>query len=223
MPRDVTPGPHDRLIASLTADLRPVQRLQAPIIRAFIWVALVVAIGLALAAFANLPAMWHRISDSPDMWLAVLGSIGTAVLAAIAAFELSLPDRSRRWALLPLPTLVLWIAASGAGCLRTTLLGGTHVANMGEARDCLVFIVGFSIPLSVVLFMMLRRAYPLRPTLTATLAGLAAAAAAATLLNFFHPYDAAALDLVVHAVAVTLVVMVTRGFSRLTVTFSGAA
>jgi hypothetical protein len=53
---------------------------------------------------------------------------------------------------------------------------------------------------------MLRRACPLQPGLTAAVAGLASAAAAATLLNFFHPFDAAATDLAVHAVAVALVI-----------------
>jgi hypothetical protein len=49
---------------------------------------------------------------------------------------------------------------------------------------------------------MLRRACPLQPNLTAALGGLAAAAAAATLLMPFHPHDATASDLLIHAVAV---------------------
>lgn len=217
MAPDATPrdSEHDRLIASLTADLQPVRCLPSPGIMALLWIGLVVATGAALASIADLPALWHRLTAMPDMWLAVLGSIGTSVLAAIAAFQLSMPDRSRAWALLPAPALLLWIGASGMGCLRSTLVGGTHVADLAETRDCLVFIVGFSIPLSAALFLMLRRGYPLQPGLTAALAGLAAAAAAATLLNFFHPYDAAALDLVVHATAVTLVVLASRAFGWL--------
>ena len=54
---------------------------------------------------------------------------------------------------------------------------------------------------------MLRRGYSLRPNLTSIVAGLACAAAAATLLNFFHPYDATATDLSVHAFAVAFVVL----------------
>jgi hypothetical protein len=179
-------------------------------LRALIWLALVVVLAAALAAFANLAAMWHRLMATPDMWLAVIGSAATAVAAAFAAFELSLPDRSRAWALLPLPAFALWFGASGLGCLRAYILPGTHVAAMGETRDCLVFIVGLSVPLSAVLIFMLRRAYTLAPGLTATMAGLASAAAAATLLNFFHPYDAAATDLAVHLVAVGIVVLALR-------------
>jgi hypothetical protein len=71
----------------------------------------------------------------------------------------------------------------------------------------LIFIIGISIPLSALMIVMLRRAYSLQPALTAALAGLATAAAAATLLNFFHPFDAAATDLAVHACAVAVVIM----------------
>ena len=133
------------------------------------------------------------------MWLAVIGSTSTAMLAALAAFELSLPDARRSWALLPLPAALLWIAASGVGCLRTWVVPETHAADLNEARDCLMFIVGLSVPLSALLIVMLRRACSLQPGLTAAMGGLAAAAAAATLFNFFHPFDAAATDLAVHA------------------------
>ena len=91
---------------------------------------------------------------------------------------------------------------------------GSLIATQGIltllGRDCLMFIVFLSVPLSALLLTMLRRAYPLYPGLTAAIGGLAVAAAAATLLNFFHPYDAAATDLVVHAVAVALVIGANR-------------
>jgi hypothetical protein len=149
------------------------------------------------------------------MWLAVLGSSLTAVLAAFASFQLSLPDRSNRWGLLPLPALLLWLGASGIGCLRSALIPGTHAAVLAEERDCLLIIIGLSLPLSVLLVSMLRKGYSQNPNsqnpgLTALSAGLAAAAAAATLLNFFHPFDATASDLTVHAAAVALVIAANR-------------
>ena len=201
---------HDRLIGALAAELAPVRRLPRPVLRTLFWLLLVAAIAAALATFSNLAATWQRINASPDMWLAALGSIATAAAAAFAAFALNLPDRSRAWALLPLPAAALWIAASGLGCLRAHVLPGTHVAATGERRDCLLFIIGLSVPLSAALIVMLRRGYSLAPHLTAAMAGLAAAAAAATLLNFFHPFDAAASDLAVHAVAVALVIAAAR-------------
>jgi hypothetical protein len=203
-------NPHDRLIGALAANLAPVRRLPPPALRALFWLLLVAAVAAALAMFSDVAGMWHRMAASSDISLAALGSIATAATAAVAAFALNLPDRSRAWALLPVPAAALWVGASGLGCLRAYVLPGTHVAAIGETRDCLLFIVGLSVPLSAVMIVMLRRGYSLAPSLTAAMAGLAAAAAAATLLNFFHPFDAAATDLAVHAVAAALVIIAAR-------------
>jgi hypothetical protein len=204
---------HERLIRDLATDLAPVRRLRPPSVRALAWLAVVVATAIVLAMIADLSALGHRLIAAPDMWLAVTGSALTAILAAIAAFQLSLPDARRAWALLPLPAALLWIVASGVGCLRAWFVPGTHAADLSEARDCLIFIVGLSVPLSALLIIMLRRACPLQPGLTAGIAGLASAAAAATLLNFFHPFDAAATDLAVHIFAVALVIVANQAFS----------
>jgi hypothetical protein len=205
-------GMHDRLIDRLATGLPPVRRLRPPTWRAAGWLAVVLLLGLAVAAHADLSAMMRRMQGAPDMWLAMLGSALTAAAAVVAAFQTSLPDRSPRWALLPLPGLALWLGASGMGCLRDWLVAGTHAASLAESRECLVFILGFSLPLSALLVWMLRRACPLRPNLTAGLGGLAAAAAAATLLGMVHPYDAAVSDLLVHAFAVLLVILANRMF-----------
>jgi hypothetical protein len=206
--------PHERLIQGLAADLKPVRRLSSPGKRALVWLACVAAAALVLAMLSDLPALQHRLMAAPDMWLAATASALTAVLAAVAAFQLSMPDSPRAWAWLPLPPLLLWIGASGMGCLRVWFVPETHAASLGEARDCLLFILALSLPLSALLFVMLRQAYPLEPGLTAAIGGLAVAAAAATLLNFIHPFDAAATDLSVHAFAVALVIVASRAFGR---------
>lgn len=197
-----------RLVDNLAADLKPVRRVPRPLVSAAMWLAVVIALAIVLAAFADLKAMSHRLMATPDMWLAVLGSTLTAVLAAIAAFEIDLPDRSPWWALLPLPAFALWVGASGMGCARGWLVPGTQTVSMDETMHCLRFIVALSVPLSGLIFLMLRRGYSLYPSLTGGLAGLAVASAAATLLNFFHPFDAAVSDLAVHAAAVGLVALV---------------
>jgi len=202
------PPSYDRLIGTLGAELRPVRRLAPPLLRAGLWLGLVAVFAAGLAAVSDMDAFVRRLTAAPDMWLAVAGSTLTAIAAAVAAFELSVPDRRAAWAWLPVPPLALWIAASGLGCLRNWIVPGTHTAAVNEAGDCLVFILGLSIPLGAVLLLMLRRAFPLRPDLTAVTGGLAVAAAAATLLNFFHPFDAAATDLSVHALAVLIVIVV---------------
>jgi hypothetical protein len=194
----------ETLIQSLTRDLEPVGRLRVPMVRALMWLSLFAVAAGVMAAFADTAALSRRLAVADDMWLAVVGSTLTAVTAAVAAFHLSLPDRRARWALLPLPAALLWVGASGAGCLRTAATG--EAGAWRHSLDCLVFVVFVSAPLSACLFAMLRRGYALRPGLVALIGGLAAAAAAATLLNIFHPFDAAATDLLVHVVAIALVV-----------------
>jgi hypothetical protein len=203
--------PHDRLIESLAGKLEPVRPV-SPVWLAVGWLLVVIAFALYLARLGDMHAMMLRLSAAPDMWLAALGSALTGVLAVVAAFMTSVPGRSIRWALLPLPALALWIWESGMGCARGWRLPMVHDATIGDGDHCFMFIVGLSLPLSLLLMVLLRWTFPLRPNVTLALGGLAAAGAAATLLNFFHPYDASVSDLVFHAVAVGLVVGANRLF-----------
>ena len=205
---------HDQLISGLGRNLRPVRRLPPPLLRAFVWLAALAAVAIGLAAFANLDAVWQRISAAPDLWLAVVGSTLTAILAAIAAFELSLPDAPRAWAALPVPAALLWAAASGFGCLRVWIAPQTHVAAMSEARDCLIFIILLSVPFSALLLAMLRRACPLYPGAYRRRRRSCGCGRGGHVVNFFHPYDAAATDLAVHAIAVAIVVAANRALGR---------
>ncbi len=179
--------------------------------RACAWLAVVAAVAAVLAGRADLPAVAARIASFADMWLAVVGSVSTAALAAVAACVVSVPGRSRRWAWLPLPAAALWLGASGLGCLRATAILVVHPATLHQAMTaCLPFILEFSVLLSVPLAVLLWWARPLRPGLVAGLGGLAVAAASASLLWFFHPFDASAEDLLVHVAAVLLVVGLCR-------------
>ena len=203
----------DRLIETLAADLRPVRRV-SPALLAAGWLLVVIVFAGYLASLADLHAMMRRLMGAPDMWLAAVASALTGVLAVVAAFMTSVPGRSARWALLPLPPLALWIWESGMGCARGWHLPGVHDASLREGDHCFMFIVALSLPLSLLLMVLLRWTFPLRPNLTLALGGLAAAGAAATLLNFFHPYDASVSDLVFHAVAVVLVIGANRLFGE---------
>ena len=200
------PHAHDRLIASLGAELAPVRRLRPPWQRTLGWLAVVAAIALALFARYGSAQMLARWAGAPDLGWAGLGAALTAISAAWAAFALGVPGRRVAWAWLPLAPALLWIGASGVGCLRGWIAPATHVASAHEAGDCLFFIIGFSVPLSALLVVLLRRACPLRPVLTAVMVGLASAAASASLLEICHSFDAAATDLAMHALAVAVVV-----------------
>lgn len=198
----------ESLIQSLGEQLTPVRRLPSPWLRTVGWLLAVAAIAAWLLAHYGITHMLQRWSGQPDIALAGIGAVVTAVCAAWAAFSLGVPGRPARWAWLPLPGLLLWIGASGVGCLRVWVAPATHIASLHEANDCLIFIISFSIPLSALLIWLLRRACPLRPVLTAVMIGLASAAASASLLEICHAFDAAATDLMMHALAVAMVVAV---------------
>ena len=131
---------------------------------------------------------------------------GAAIVATVAAFHLSVPDRSPRWVLAPMPALLLWVAAAGAGCLSN---GVGHVN-----WDCVLFTTMVGTPLLLGLLLALRRARPLAPASVAWMGGLAAAGLAAFLLQFFHPFDVTVMDLLLHALAVAIVLLVARALAR---------
>ncbi|GJD30210.1 hypothetical protein PMNALOAF_1454 [Methylobacterium adhaesivum] len=197
--------PIDDLVEDLTRSLTPTRRLPGPGRRALAWFGAVLVVGLVLVPMSDVSGLRERLGV-PDLQWAAFGAILTAFAAALAAFQSSVPGRSPVWSWLPLPPLVIWLGASGLGCMRGWLAPAANIAGPEEMRGCFVFLMGVSLPLSVLLVLMLRRACPLRPNLTAALAGLAAAAAAAALLVPFHPHDATATDLLIHFVAVLLVV-----------------
>jgi hypothetical protein len=197
----------DALIASLGTDLRPVRRLRPPAVRIIAWLLTLAIVAGLLAQYASPPQLWRHLLEAPDMWLTVLGSILTAIAAAIATFLVALPDRSPRWAWLPVPPLLLWQAANGFGCLRPPLAGLHPVGLHHAVYGCLPFILVTALPLAALLLLMLRRSATLRPQLTTLMAGLAVGSAAASLLWLFHDFDAGFSDLIVHAIAVALVVI----------------
>jgi hypothetical protein len=200
------PQSHEALIDRLGTDLVPVRRLLPPWLRTAGWLLVVVALAVGLLMHYGADPMLRRWAATPDLAWAGIGAVITAICAAWAAFALGVPGRRAAWAWLPLPGALLWVGASGLGCLRTWIAPGTELAGVHQSADCLLFIISFSVPLSALLIVLLRRACPLRPVLTAVLIGLASAAASASLLEICHSFDAAATDLLTHALAVVVVV-----------------
>ncbi len=203
----------EQLIESLSRELAPVRPLLPPARRALLWLAAVaLLIGIALLRFADLAAFATRYA-APRMALEAAAMLLTGITAVVAAFHLSLPDRSSLWRYAPLPPLLLWIATSGLGCLQYGLGLGPAGDRVGESTHCFVFIIGTSVPLMVLLYAVLRRARPLDPIPVALTAALGVAALAAFVLQFFHHFDVTAIDLVTHMAAVLCVVAI-AGASR---------
>jgi hypothetical protein len=198
----------DQLIELLATDLAPVTRLHPPLVRAARWLGAVVLLGATvIVLFADLGVFATRVAQ---LWLKLelVGSLTTGCLAVIAAFQLALPDRPLRWALLPLPSLALWLAGSGSSCYQQWVLDRGGAWTLGESGHCFLFILGVGLPLGAALLLALGRARPIAPLRVAVMGGLGTASLAAFLLQFFHPFDTTAMDLTMHAAGVAAVTTV---------------
>jgi hypothetical protein len=204
----------DQLIERLAASAAPVRRLRPPLVRASLWLlAVAAAAAIVVPFFANFALFDAKLQDGKFV-LELTGTLLTGIAAVIAAFYLSIPGRSPAWMLLPIPPLVLWLASSGYNCYREWVVYGTSGWHLGETAGCFGTIIGFSVPLGVALILMLRRARPVAPVPVAALGGLGVAAISAFLLQFNHDVDASFLDLGVHALAVSIVVLAISAMAR---------
>ena len=208
------PPSTDQLIERLVASAEPVRRLRPPLLRAGLWLLAVAALSaIALPFFANFPLFAGKLQDG-EFIVELAATLLTGIAAVVAAFYLSLPDRSPLWALLPLPTLGLWLASSGYNCYREWIGIGPNGWQFGESSDCFATILGFSVPIGIALLLVLRRARPIAPVPVAAVGGLGVAALSEFLLQFNHPIDASFLDLGAHAAAIGLVVFSSTVLAR---------
>jgi hypothetical protein len=190
----------EQLIADLSGGLTAVRPLRPPIVRALQWLAVAALLAAALVLMIQSePAAARLRHADPRLALELAATLITGIVSIIAAFHLAIPGRAGRWALAPLPSLLVWLACSGIGCLQY----GFGTANY----DCFVFVVALSVPLALLLLWFLRRARPIAPLPVALIGGLGVAAVGAFVLQFVHPFDVTVLDLVVHAAAVAVVLI----------------
>ncbi len=197
----------EALIEKLASEAKAVRRLRPPLVRAALWLSAVAAVAVAaILLFSDLNVFARRAQD-PKLALELIGTLFTGVAGIVAAFHLSLPDRSRLWALLPVPPLMLWVGASGYSCYRHWITFGPDGWQVGESAHCFVFILGVSAPLGAALYLVLRKARPLDPVATAALGGAGVAGLAAFVLQFFHPFDVTFMDLGIHLAGVLVVTL----------------
>jgi hypothetical protein len=197
----------EQLIEELVGGLQPVYRLRPPALRAALWLAgVAVPVSLALLGLADWVPVMQRMAV-PRIALECAAAGLTGITAVLAAFIISVPGRSRSWAALPLPAFILWLAASGAGCLRNGW--SLHGAGgfVGDSEHCFGFIVAVSVPLSIGLFAVLRRARPIAPFPVAALGALGVAALADFILEFFHQFDVTVIDLALHLAAIGVLML----------------
>lgn len=197
----------DELIDMLAAQAEPVRPLAPPVHRGLSTIAAIGLFGLGLVLLAgDLTGLLARYSGREALMIVEMGSmLATAVLAVLGAFVLSVPGRSRRWLLAPIPAFLVWLILSGLGCYQDLVRLGPAGWGWGHGRECLIFILGASLLVGTPLLWRLSRAHPIDPLPVALLGGLGAAALSAFLLQFFHPFALTVIDLAVHFGAVIAV------------------
>lgn len=202
--------PTDELISALAANLRPVRRLRPPLLRAtgFLLLAALI-LTLMAAAHGWRPDLVDRLAEI-RFALSLAGSVLTGILAAVAAFLISLPGRSRHWLWLPLPALALWLFSIGYQCLRfwTPMVPGS--AAPGETASCIATLGLTSLPLSLALGLMLRHAAGFNPTPVIFAASLSVAGITAAALTLFHPIDAS-IEILTFNLGTGLLIMLAGG------------
>ena len=204
----MTPSPTDTLIDQLTADVRPVRPLRAPAQRALMAVlAIALVAGLTIAMLGDVGELRQRYAGR-EMVLALemAAMLATGVVAIVAAFFLSIPGRSKRWIVAPIPSFAVWLLLSGLGCYDDFVRRDGVEWELGESMHCLSFILASSAILAPLLIWRLARARPIDPLPVALLGALGVAAASALVLQFFHPFAVTFIDLAVHLLAMLIVV-----------------
>jgi hypothetical protein len=187
-----TPQLIDALVARATA----VRRLRAPLVRAGLW------LGFAALVLALLTAVHGVRSDlvvhlrQPVFLVSLAAALATGILAAMAAFLVSLPDRSPWWLLLPVPALAAWLSTIGYGCLTDWVSMDPAGVRLGETARCFATLLLTSAPLSLAMLAMLRYAAVLRARAVAWMCALAVAALTSFALSLDHDLDATVMILV---------------------------
>jgi hypothetical protein len=202
------------LIDALVERANPVTRLRPPLARACGWLLFAGLVLALLAAVHGVRSDLAQRLQQPGFVLALVAALATGTLAAVASFMISLPDRSRRWILLPAPALLVWISTVGYGCFADWVSIGPDGIRLGETARCFATLLITSVPLTLGMLAMLRHAALLRAGAVAVTGGLAVGAMTAAALSLLHELDATAMILVWNAGVVMLLAGLGGAFGR---------
>jgi len=174
----------DFLIEKLSQANRPIDQLSPPFVRFARW--LIVAflcVGVGVSLFGVRTDIEEVVLQF-GFTFQVFCSLGLALLSALSAFILSVPDREKNWvSILPLATLVLWLLSISQSFYVVEFVKG------GIGLSCVRDIFVLSLVPAVFLFMMLRRAAPLQKDRVGIFAGLSVAALGAVGTQFICHND----------------------------------
>jgi hypothetical protein len=185
-----------QLIDALVERATPVRRLRTPLVRAGLWLGFAGIVLALLAAVRGVRTDLVEHLRQPVFIVSLAAALATGMLAAMAAFIISLPDRSRWWILLPAPALAVWLSTIGYGCLTDWVSMDPSGIRLGETVRCLATLLLTSVPLSLAMLVTLRYAVLLRAKAVALTGALAVAALTSFALSLDHDLDATVMILV---------------------------
>lgn len=188
----------DDLIHELVRELRPVRILASPDRRALLWLGpSFLYVALTVLAIGIRPDS-GIIVEEPRFLLQIGAAAATAVLAAVAALCTVCPGRSAALRWLPTPALVIWLATLIVGDDGVCFPPLLDQPPLPHDAMCVTVTALLAAAPAGLLFVMLRRAAPISPVVTGTLAMLAATALAGAGVRFFDDRDDIASLLIWH-------------------------
>ena len=185
----------DKLIACLSENADPVRRLPSPWVRTAAWFAIAIPyVAVIVVMMAPRGDLAVKLTDFRFL-LEQSAALCTAIGAAVAAFSSTVPGYDRRFLLLPLPPLTVWLASLGQGCVQLWMLGDVFTSFTSDFMCIPAIMLVGTLP-AVTMVLMLRKGAPLWPHASAALGGLAAAGLGNFGLRLFHDQDASLMVLV---------------------------
>ena len=189
----------EALIRDLAARAAPVRPLPRPERRAWAWLGVALAVVVVVMAIHGIDAeQLRRALSDPRLIGEELATVATAISAAIAAFQSTVPGAGRKWFWVPFAALAAWVLLTGMGCAADYAVLGP--AALGLRLDTACFVPGAiaGAVAAVVAIMMLKRGAPLAPRWTLAFTGIAVAAAVNFGLLVLHEGDVSVMLLIWH-------------------------
>lgn len=178
---------------------RPVRQLDSPVVRFVRWSLIsFLCLGVGLAVFGVRPDL-ESVVQTPSFFLQGFFALSLAVLSALSAFILSVPDKRKPWLhIVPGTTLVLWL-----GVIVQVFITSNGIHG-GLGLSCIRDIVVLGLLPGAFLFLMIGKAAPLKIGRVGLLAGLSVAALGALGTQFICRNDDPLHILLWHYVPVLL-------------------
>ncbi|SRR6266540_4263610 len=186
----------EKLIGRLAEAVEPVRPLPRPWTETAAWSAIAIPY-IALVVFVVSPRsdLVAKMLDSRFV-IEQVAALATGIVAAATAFATTIPGYDRKFLLLPVLPLAVWLGSLGHGCAEQWIQFGPDGLSLQPDLFCLPAIVLVGAIPAIVIAVMLRRGAPLTPHLTTALGGLAGAGLGNFGLRLFHDQDASLMVLV---------------------------